>query len=152
MRALAVPLAVGAMVSAAHGEVMEMDRNALYVTDPRACELLETSPVNEAFSAVDFTAFSFAEGFFAPGFDCAVMQVLDHPDAVGAYLSVLCDTPVLIYPDQLAVYPVGETTIQIYSSYEATMVHSGVYGWSSIHPAGVTEYHRCENLSELPLD
>lgn len=152
MRFAASALAVLALASAAQAQFVELDRDALYVSEREACHALETQGQAGAFSAIDFTAFSFSRGLEAPGFQCGIVQIHERPDAPMYYASVLCDTPVLIYPDQLAIYPVSDTAIEIYSTYEATMVHSGVYGWDSSRPVGVTLYHRCENLSELPVD
>jgi hypothetical protein len=79
------------------------------------------------------------------------MDVKGQKGSSFLFVSAVCEAPGEVYPDTLSISPYDETTVQVVSSYDAMMVSSG-----NAEPPGpttnpgVTLYHRCDNLSELP--
>jgi hypothetical protein len=146
---VAVMLLLGLAASATAQE-FTFDQSKLYVSDPAACQMLQDKGVS-ALEETDFLILSFADGIQGKEFHCNFMDVKGQKGSSFLFVSAVCEAPGEVYPDTLSISPYDETTVQVVSSYDAMMVSSG-----NAEPPGpttnpgVTMYHRCDNLSELP--
>ena len=145
---LVAMLAVPAMAQ----EDLRIDRDALYVTDPAACQALEDKGL-DAWMDTDFLSLDFDDGIQSMEFHCNFYDVKDREGSTHLFIDAICELPGAIYPDTLAVTPYSETEIQVVSAFEATMAATGQFEMSSeVATPGATLYTRCDNLSEIPVD
>jgi hypothetical protein len=153
--ALAVLLA---FVGAAHGqEDLVIDQSKVYVSEPAACEALEKQGFKAIWDSDEddaFTALTFSEGILGYEFNCGFYDVKSRANTPVLFVDAVCELPGELYPDQLAIAPNGDTSIRVVSSAQNTLALLGQIEPEpdSPFPAGTTEYHRCDNLSEIPFD
>jgi hypothetical protein len=151
------PLAASALLTgltlvSAGAQELVVDQTKLYVSDPAACEPLEQKGA-DAFMDMDFLTLSFDKGIQSMEFHCNFFDVKSRPYNSHLFVSAVCEAPGEVYPDTLSISAYDEKTIQVVSSYDAMMVVSGAFEppGPTTNP-GVTMYHRCDNLSEIPVD
>jgi hypothetical protein len=151
MMRLALALSMLA-TSALAQEDLKIDQTKIYVSEPSACEALERQGL-DALMEGDFLIMSFANGIQSMEFHCNFYDVKSRPNTPLLFVDAVCESPGDVYPDILAIAPMGEDTIQVVSSNDAMMVNTGVYEppGPTTNP-GVTLYTRCPNLSEIPVD
>lgn len=143
---------LAAAVSLAGAQELTIDQNKLYVSDPAACEPLEQKGL-DAFMDMDFLTLSFEKGIQSIEFHCSFFDVKSRPYNSHLFVSAVCEAPGEVYPDTLSVSAFDEKTIQVVSSYDSMMAFSGAFEPSDpTSDPGVTLYHRCDNLSEIPVD
>lgn len=148
---LAIMLLVGSNPFLAAQE-LKIDQSKLYVSDPAACDALkDKGPA--AFSDLDFLTLSFDRGIESLEFHCTFFEVKALPYNSHLFVSAVCEAPGEVYPDTMSISAYDEQTIQLVSSHDAMMVATGSFEppGPTTNP-GVTMYHRCENLSEIPVD
>ncbi|WDR05717.1 hypothetical protein PSQ90_15920 [Devosia rhodophyticola] len=148
----ALALAMLPGVALAQTDPVEQDR--LYVSDPAACQLLETKGVS-AFEDLDFTTLSFEQGIQSLEFHCNFFDVKTKPGNAFTLVSAVCETPGENYPDMFSIGRYNDDTIQVTSMSDSmfSLLSDGEGAGEAEEnplPLGVTLYHRCENLSELP--
>lgn len=150
MKSVASMAWLGLLIVSVGAQELSVDQSKLYVTDPAACQKLKDVGV-DAFNDTDFLAMSMTDGIQGMEFHCNFMDVKGQKGSSFLFVSAVCEAPGEVYPDTLSISPYDETTVQVVSSYDAMMVSSG-----NAEPPGpttnpgVTMYHRCDNLSELP--
>lgn len=150
IKATASMVLLGLLTVSVGAQELSVDKSKLYVTDPVACQKLQDAGV-DAFNDTDFLAMSLTDGIQGMEFNCNFMDVKGQKGSSFLFVSAVCEAPGEVYPDTLSISPYDETTVQVVSSYDAMMVSSG-----NAEPPGpttnpgVTLYHRCDNLSELP--
>lgn len=132
-------------------EDLTIDRTKLYVSDPAACRALEKQGV-DAWLDMDFLSLSFASGIQSMEFHCNFYEVKDRPNTPLLFVDAVCEMPGALYPDILAIAPNGEDSIIVVSGSETTLALASSDAPPSDNPIGTTLYHRCDNLSEIPLD
>ena len=152
MRNAVLGLALLTSVPVLAQEDLVIDQSKVYVTDPSACQALEKDGV-DAWMDKDFLSLTFADGIQSMEFHCGFYDVKSRPNTPLLFVDAVCELPGELYPDTLAIAPYSENTIQVVSSYDATMVLTGAYPppGPTTNP-GVTTYTRCDNLSEIPVD
>lgn len=149
--ALLLGMAVSAMAQEGYVEP-QIDQTKLYVSDPAACKALEEQGV-DAFGELDFLTLTFDRGIEGMEFNCRFFDVKSQKGNRFLFVDAVCEAPGEVYPDTLSISPWDETSIQVVSTYDSMMVMSG-----NLEPAGpttnpgVTNYTRCDNLSEIPVD
>ena len=133
-------------------EDLKIDQTKIYVSEPSGCEALEKQGL-DALMEGNFLTLSFAGGIQSIEFQCNFYDVKSRPNTPLLFVDAVCELPGEVYPDILAIAPMGEDTIQVVSSNDAMMVNTGVYEppGPTTNP-GVTLYTRCDNLSEIPVD
>ncbi|HTN63012.1 MAG TPA: hypothetical protein VL147_15940 [Devosia sp.] len=138
------------LAASATAQEFTFDQSKLYVSDPAACQMLQDKGVS-ALEETDFLILSFADGIQGMEFHCNFFDVKSASNTNFLFVSAVCNLPGDVYPDTLSISPYDETTIQVVSSYDTMMAAS-----STVEPedpatnSGITFYHRCDNLSELP--
>lgn len=129
-----------------------IDQSKVYVTTPATCEALEKDGA-DALSDANISVLTFAGGIQALDYRCAFFDVKSLPTNRSFFVSAICEGLDEIYPDTFAITPYDDKTIQVVSSYDAMMQVSGTYEPTSpIGNPGAILYHRCDNLSEIPVD
>jgi len=142
--------ALWAAAASAGAQEFSVDQSKLYVTDPAACQKLEDQGVG-AFDELDFLTLSFTGGIQGMEFHCNFFDVKGKTGNSFLFVDAVCEAPGEVYPDIMSIGPYDETTIQVVSNYDATMLLSGnAEPTGATDNPGVTMYHRCDNLSELP--
>jgi hypothetical protein len=133
-------------------EDLKIDQTKIYVSEPSGCEALEKQGL-DALMEGDLLTLSFAGGIQSMEFQCNFYDVKSSPNTPLLFVDAVCELPGEVYPDILAIAPMGEDTIQVVSSNDAMMVNTGVYEppGPTTNP-GVTLYTRCDNLSEITVD
>jgi hypothetical protein len=133
-------------------EDLVIDQGKLWVTDPAACAAVEDKGV-DAWMDMDFLSLTFAGGIQSMEFHCNFYDVKGRDGGNHLFIDAICELPGEIYPDILAVTPFSDTEIQVVSAHDAAMVAAGLYQPSHEGTSpGATVFHRCDNLSEIPLD
>ena len=148
--ATALLLAIGA--SGAQEEA-PIDQGKLYVSDPAACSVLEEKGV-DAWTELDFRTLEWADGIHSMEYHCNFVDVKSLRDEnKNFFIEAFCEIPGHFYPDSFAVAPFSATQIKVVSSYDALMDPDGAFQEPDApQPPGVTIFHRCDNLSEIPVD
>jgi hypothetical protein len=150
---IALAFVVGLTVPALAQEDLRIDQSKLYVSDPAACEALETKGI-DAFMDSDFVSLTFKDGIQSMEFHCNFFDVKSREGSTHLFVDAICELPGEIYPDIFAVTPYSETEIQVVSGADATI--AAVAGMSEasdeVALPGATIYTRCDNLSEIPVD
>lgn len=134
-------------------EDMVIDQTKLYVTDPRACQALEKQGV-DAFMEMDFMSLTFPGGIQSMEFHCNFYDIKTRPHTPVLFIDAVCELPGQLYADTMAIAPNDDKSIQLVSSADSALALLGQVEpqANSPYPAGTTIYHRCDNLSEIPLD
>lgn len=150
MKAVFVAMALLAGVSGAMAQEFTLDQSKLYVSDPAACQMLADKGVS-AFDDADFLTLSFPDGIQGMEFHCAFFDVKSAPDTGFLFVSAVCNLPGEVYPDTLSISPYDESTIQVVSTYDTMRgLSSTIEPEGEATDPGITFFHRCDNLSELP--
>ena len=157
MRILLLAATLAAIAVPAAGQAVDQDR--LCVTDPAACPLLEQVGV-DAWSQLDFTAMSFADGIQGMEFHCNFYGTMVRDGSDDVLVEAICEEPGFKYPDLISIAPWDETRVQVGSAYElqralvANMSGEAVDTGAANEgqAAGITLYSRCDNLNALPRD
>ncbi len=152
MKAILVA-ALGLMASPALAQPeFTVDQSKVYVTTPETCQALEKDGA-DALSDANVSVMTFAGGIRSLEHSCEFFDVKTHVTNRSFFASAVCEGLDEIYPDTFAITPYDDKTIQVVSSYDAMMQVSGTYEPTSpIGNPGATLYHRCDNLSEIPVD
>jgi hypothetical protein len=134
-------------------EDMVIDQTKLYVTDPKACQALEKQGV-DAFMEMDFMSLTFPDGIQSMEFHCNFYDIKTRPHTPVLFIDAVCELPGQLYADTMAIAPNDDKSIQLVSSADSALALLGQVEpqANSPYPAGTTIYHRCDNLSEIPLD
>jgi hypothetical protein len=134
-------------------EDLVIDQTKLYVSDPKACQALEKQGV-DAWMDVDFLSLSFPEGIQSMEFHCNFYDIKTRPNTPVLFVEAVCEIPGDLYPDMLAIAPHDDNAIRVSSNNDAmfSMVNGVEPATDSPYPGGTTIYHRCDNLSEIPVD
>lgn len=132
-------------------EDLVIDQTKLYVSDPAACQALERQGV-DAWMEMDFLSLSFADGIQSMEFHCNFYDIKGRPNTPLLFVDTICEMPGDLYPDTLAIAPNGASSILVVSSTETTLALASSDAPPSDNPPGTTLYHRCDNLSEIPVD
>lgn len=132
-------------------EDLVIDQGKVYVTDPTACQALEKQGV-DAWMDMDFLSLTFADGIQSMEFHCNFYDIKSRPNSPLLFVDAICEMPGDLYPDTMAIAPNGEDSIIVVSSADTTLALASSDAPPSDNPAGTTLYHRCENLSEIPVD
>ena len=139
-----------AVAGAVVAQELSVDQTKLYVTDAAACQMLEDKGV-DAFGEMDFLSMSFSDGIQGMEFHCNFFDVKTKKGNNFIFVSAVCEAPGEVFPDTMSISPYDETTIQLVSSYDSMLLLSGnSEPTGATDNPGVTLYHRCDNLSELP--
>jgi hypothetical protein len=140
------------LAGAAAAQEFTLDRTALYVSDARACAALEEKGL-DAWLNLDFLSLSFDSGIQSMEFHCNFFDVKTRPNSNFSFVSAVCEYPGELYPDTFAIAPYDENTIQVVSAHMNALEMAGVFDSSAGEGASAaTIYHRCHNLSEIPVD
>jgi hypothetical protein len=140
------------LAGAAAAQEFTLDRTALYVSDAKACAALEDKGL-DAWMDLDFLSLSFEDGIQSMEFHCNFFDVKTRPNSNFSFVSAICEYPGALYPDTFAIAPYDENTIQVVSAHVNALEMAGVLDSSAGEGASaVTIYHRCDNLSEIPVD
>lgn len=151
-RVIAALLLLGAsMTGAAAQEDLVIDQTKLYVSDPAACQAVEKQGV-DAWLDLDFLSLSFEGGIQSMEFHCNFYDIKSRPNTPLLFVDAVCELPGDLYPDILAIAPNGEDSIRVVSGAETTLGLLNSDAPPSDYPVGTTVYHRCDNLSEIPVD
>jgi hypothetical protein len=144
-------VALSAGAGAVAAQELSVDKSRLYVTDPAACQKLETQGT-EAFNDMDFLSLSFTDGIQGMEFHCNFFDVKGKKGNSFLFVDAVCELPGEVYPDIMSISPYDDTTIQVVSSNDSMMAMGADAETSEgeTTDSGVTLYHRCDNLSELP--
>lgn len=129
-----------------------IDRSHVYVSEPGACSGLEGG------FAIDwegpyFTALSFADaGIYGLDLGCDFYEVREREGSEYLLVDAICHGLGDSYADQLVIGPFDEDVIHVVSSFERTreMIAAGPDP-DAHYGAGVTFYHACRGIAELPL-
>lgn len=145
-----LPLLSGSVLAQ---EDLVIDQSHIYVSDPGACQALENKGFDAVFDS-DFLILDFDLGIQSYEFQCSFHQVIGRKGSNQLFVNAICELPGELYPDTMAITPWGDDTIQVVSSNEMMWAMSRAAGEiePSDNPAGVTIYHRCDNLSEISFD
>lgn len=148
---LGISLALSAGTAMAQ-EDLRIDQSKLYVSDPAACQLIEDKGI-DAFMDLDFLSLTFARGIQSMEFQCNFFDVKSREGNNFLFVDAICELPGEVYPDTLAITPFSDSEIQVVSAYDTAMVAAGVYEPTNQGTSpGATVFHRCDNLSEIPVD
>jgi len=150
MRRLALAIAIVATPVLAQ-EDMVIDQSKLYVTEPSACQALEKQGV-DAWLDQDFLSLSFTGGIQSMEFHCNFYDIESRPNTPLLFVDAVCEFPGTLYPDILAIAPNGPDSILVVSGADTTLALASSDAPPSDNPVGTTLYHRCDNLSEIPVD
>lgn len=151
MRRMAPILLVLASGPVSGQEDMVIDQSKLYVSDPRGCDALVEHGM-DAFLELDFLTLNFQNGIQATDFQCNFYDVKSRPNTPRLFASAVCTFPGELYPDIFAIAPNGPDSILVVSGAETTLGLAKSNEPPSDFPVGTTLYHRCDNLSEIPID
>lgn len=152
MKSTALPLLLLLGVGIAHAqEDLVIDQSKLYVTEPKACQAIETQGI-DAFVEMDFLSLTFDGGIQSLEFHCNFYDIKSRPNTPLLFVDAICSLPGELYPDSFAIAPNGEDSILVVSGTETTLGLAGSEAPPSDFPVGTTIYHRCDNLSEIPID
>lgn len=134
-------------------EDMVIDQTKVYVTDAKACQALEKKGV-DAFMDMDFMTLTFPGGIQSMEFHCNFYDIKSRPNTPVLFVDAVCEVPGDLYPDMLGIAPADASSIRVSSSNDAMLGLIGALEADpeSPYPAGTTIYHRCDNLSEIPVD
>ena len=134
-------------------EVMVIDQTKLYVTDPAACQAVEKQGV-DAWMDMDFMSLTFEGGIQSMEFHCNFYDIKSRPNTPVLFVDAVCELPGELYADTMAIAPNDATSIRLVSSADSALALLGGMEADpeSPYPAGTTIYHRCDNLSEIPVD
>ena len=132
-------------------EDIVIDQSKVYVTEPSACQALEKQGV-DAWLEQDFLSLTFTSGIQSMEFHCNFYDVKTRPNTPLLFVDAVCELPGALYPDILAIAPNGEDSILVVSGSETTLALASSDAPPSDNPPGTTLYHRCDNLSEIPVD
>ena len=136
-------------------EDLRIDRTKIYVSDAKACGLIEDKGI-DAFMDLDFLALDFSRGIQSMEFHCNFFDVKSREGSSHLFIDAICELPGEIYPDILAVTPYSETEIQVASSADITWAMNyepeEAESADATVPTGTTIYTRCDNLSEITVD
>jgi hypothetical protein len=132
-------------------EDLVIDQSKVYVTEPDACEAIESQGA-EAFVQMDFRSLSFSSGIQSLEFQCDFFDVNSRANTPLLFVDAVCSFPGELYPDIFAIAPNGADEILVVSGAETTLALASSNEPPSDFPVGTTIYHRCENLSEIPID
>ncbi|KKB78084.1 hypothetical protein VW35_13345 [Devosia soli] len=133
-------------------EDLRIDQSKIYVSDPKACDMLEKKGI-DAFMDLDFVALGFPKGIQSMEFQCNFFDIKSREGSSHLFVDAVCELPGEIYPDTLAIAPYSETQIQVVSSSDAAMAAAGLFEPASeVAAPGATIYTRCDNLSEITVD
>ncbi|HTM76961.1 MAG TPA: hypothetical protein VL133_04980 [Devosia sp.] len=146
--AFAASALLAGLSAAATAQEVTLDQSKLYVSEPAACQMLADKGVS-AFDELDFLALSFTDGIQGMEFHCSFFDVKSMPTSSYLFVSAVCSLPGEIYPDTLSISPYEATTIQVVSTYDTMLAYSNTTE-SEVSDPGITFFHRCDNLSELP--
>ena len=142
--------ALWALAASVGAQELSVDQSKLYVTDPAACQMLADKGV-DAFGEMDFLSMSLNDGIQGMEFHCNFFDVKTKKGNNFLFVDAVCEAPGEVYPDTISISPYDDTTVQLVSSYDSMMQASGnVAPDGATENPGVTLYHRCDNLSELP--
>ena len=151
MKMALIGLSLMMMTGAAFAqEDLVIDQTKIYVTDPMACEALEKQGL-DAWMDMDFLSLSFAYGILSMESHCNFYDIKSRTNSPLLFVDAVCQMPGALYPDILAIAPNGEDSILVVSSTETTLALASSDEPPSDNPVGTTLYHRCENLTEIPL-
>ena len=134
-------------------EDMVIDQTKLYVTDPAACQAVEKQGV-DAWMDMDFMSLTFEGGIQSMEFHCNFYDIKSRPNTPVLFVDAVCELPGELYADTMAIAPNDATSIRLVSSADSALALLGGMEADpeSPYPAGTTIYHRCDNLSEIPVD
>ncbi len=150
-RAFLIPILLLATATAHAQEDLTIDQSKLYVTDPQACQAIEKQGV-DAFMEMDFLSLTFAGGIQSMEFHCNFYDVKSRPYTPLLFVDAVCEFPGELYPDIFAIAPNGPDSILVVSGAETTLGLAASDEAPTDFPAGTTIYHRCDTLSEIPID
>ena len=140
------------LMAGAQAQEFVIDQTRLYASSPEMCAALEADGLT-AFETFPDTVLSFSAGIQSMEFHCNFFDVKGRTGSNHLFVSAICEHPGEIYPDSLAIAPYDETTIQVVSAQMNVLEMAGVFDSSEGEGASaVTLYHRCDNLSEIPVD
>ncbi|KRA48336.1 hypothetical protein [Devosia sp. Root635] len=154
MKAILVAAGLSLLASAASAqEDLVIDQTRLYVTDPAACQALEKHGI-DAFMDLNFLSLSFEGGIQSMEFHCNFYDIKSQANTPVLLVDAVCEIPSDLYPDMLAIAPHDAGAIRVSSSNDAMLAMIGGIepNPESPYPGGTTIYHRCDNLSEIPVD
>ncbi|MEO5805652.1 hypothetical protein [Devosia sp.] len=160
--ALALSLTAGPALA----QTDPVPQDKVYVSDPAACKALETKGL-DAYNDMDFLTLTFDGGIQSLEYHCNFFDVKTKPGNAFTLVQAVCEIPGQVYPDLLAIGAYNDDTIQVSSMSDAMYAQKGGGEVSDADlpadapaqdvatapipmPAGITLYHRCDNLSELP--
>ena len=145
-------LAILLLAGGAQAQEFVIDQTRLYASSPEMCAALEADGL-AAFEKLPDTVLSFSAGIQSMEFHCNFFDVKGRAGSNHMFVSAICEHPGEIYPDSLAIAPYDETTIQVVSAQMNVLEMAGVFDSSEGEGvSAVTLYHRCDNLSEIPVD
>lgn len=147
----ALLLVAASLTGAMAQEDMAIDQTKLYVSDPAACEAVEKQGV-DAWVDMDFLSLSFVGGIQSMEFHCNFYDIKSRPNTPLLFVDAVCELPGELYPDILAIAPNGEDSIRVVSGADTTLGLASSDAPPSDYPVGTTVYHRCDSLSEIPVD
>ena len=150
MMRLALTLALLATPVMAQEDIV-IDQSKVYVTEPSACQALAKQGV-DAWLDLDFLSLTFTGGIQSMEFHCNFYDVKSRPNTPLLFVDAVCELPGALYPDILAIAPNGEDSILVVSGADTTLALASSDAPPSDNPVGTTLYHRCDNLSEIPVD
>jgi len=151
MRAHLISAGLLLLMGAAHAqEDLLIDQTSIYVTDPLACEALETKGL-DAWMDMDFLSLSFADGIQSMEFHCDFYDIKSRANSPTLFVDAVCQMPGELYPDIMAIAPNGEDSILVVSGSETTLALASSDAPPSDNPPGTTLYHRCGDLTEIPV-
>ncbi|WP_332691377.1 hypothetical protein [Devosia sp.] len=154
MKAVLITMGLALLAGAALAqEDLVIDQTKLYVSDPAACQALEKQGLN-AWTDMDFLSLTFTGGIQSMEFHCNFYDIKSRPNTPLLFAEAVCELPGELYADTIAIAPNDATSIRLVSSADSTLALLGGIepDPESPYPAGTTIYHRCDNLSEIPLD
>ncbi|WP_332699338.1 hypothetical protein [Devosia sp.] len=154
MKAVLITIGLALLAGAALAqEDLVIDQTKLYVSDPAACQALEKQGLN-AWTDMDFLSLTFTGGIQSMEFHCNFYDIKSRPNTPLLFVDAVCELPGELYADTIAIAPNDAASIRLVSSADSTLALLGGIepDPESPYPAGTTIYHRCDNLSEIPLD
>lgn len=152
MKSLLPLLGFTLLGGAALAQEFTLDQTRLYASSPQLCAALESEGL-AAFEDPAATVLSFSSGIQAMEFHCNFFDIKSRAGSNFLFVSAICEYPGEVYPDSFSITPYDENTIQVVSAQMNALEMAGVF--DSSEGEGVSAaaiYHRCDNLSEIPLD
>ncbi len=138
--------------SRALAQEFALDQTRLYASSPELCQGLETEGLS-AFEDPSGTVLSFSSGIQSMEFHCNFFDIKSRAGSNFLFVSAICEYPGEVYPDSLSITPYDENTIQVVSAHMYALEMAGFFDSSGgAEVSAATIYHRCDNLSEIPLD